>query len=101
MIVLVGLMVYQFVTLNPVSDFITSPLVHIINNSINKRIFPDAWEIARVCPIPKVDHPKNITEYKPISVLPILSKVYERVILNQLLSFFKTSAKNVSDESLL
>ena len=32
----------------------TSPIVHIINNSMDKEIFPDNWKIARVCPIPKV-----------------------------------------------
>ena len=38
--------------IKPVSDHLISPLVHIINNSINKIFFPNSWKIARVCPIP-------------------------------------------------
>ena len=38
----------------------------------------------QICPIPKTKNPKSISEYRPISILPILSKVFERVILKQL-----------------
>ena len=71
----------------PVSEFLISPITHIINNSIDKLVFPNQWKIARICPIPKVDNPANNKDYRPISVLPVLSKVYERVILSQLLDF--------------
>ena len=77
--------------IKPVSDFITSPLAHIINNCIDKCIFPDAWKIARICPIPKVDNPTKPADYRPISVLPIFSKVYERVILKQLSDYIETN----------
>ena len=61
--------------------------MHIINNCIDQKIFPYSWKVAKVCPIPKVDHPTSIEEYRPISVLPVLSKVYERVILHQLCAY--------------
>ena len=64
--------------------------MHIINTSIDQEIFPKQWKISRVCPIPKTDNPTSIKDYRPISVLSVLSKVYERVILNQLWSFIKT-----------
>ena len=67
--------------IKPVSDHLISPLVHIINNSIDKKFFPNSWKIARVWPIPRVDQPTSVKDFRPISVLPILSKVYERVIL--------------------
>ena len=68
----------------PVVDDITSPMVNIINNCIDKNVFPTAWKVARVCPIPKIDNPTDVTKYRPILVLCILSKVFERVILTQL-----------------
>ena len=37
--------------IKPVSDHLIWPLVHIINNSINKKIIPNSWNIARVCSI--------------------------------------------------
>ena len=59
-------------------------MVNIINNCIDKNVSPTAWRVARVCPIPKIDNPIDFTKYRPISVLCILSKVFERVILTQL-----------------
>ena len=78
--------------LKPVVNQITSPIVHIINTSIDKEIFPDSWKVARVCPIPKIDNPVTIKDFRPIFVLPVLSKVYEKVILSQLLNYIEKSA---------
>ena len=75
--------------LKPAVEYITSPMVHIINTSIDQEIFPKQWKISRVCPIPKTDNPTSIKDYRPVSVFSILSKVYERVILNQLCSFIE------------
>ena len=73
-------------------DDIASPIVNIINNCIDKSVFPTAWKIARVCPIPKIDNPIDVTKYRPISVLCILSKVFERVILTQLCNYIEVKA---------
>ena len=78
--------------IKPLADYIASPLVHIINNSIDRGTFPNARKVARVCPIPNVDHPTNIIDYRPISVLPFFSKVYECVILNQLCIFIDSES---------
>ena len=65
-------------------------MVHIINTLIDQEIFPKQWKISRVCPIPKTENLISMKDYRPISVLSVLSKVYERVILNQLCSFIET-----------
>ena len=44
------------------------------------------------CLIPKIETPVKIKDYPPISVLPLLSKVFERVILNQLCKFIEKKA---------
>ena len=54
-----------------------------------KEIFPDSWKVAGVCLIPKIDNPVTVKDFQPISVLPVLSKVYEKVILSQLLNYIK------------
>ena len=82
--------------LKPVAEYITSLMVHIINTSIDQEIFPKQWKISRVCPIPKTDNPTSIKDYRPISVLSVLSKVYERVILNQLCSFIQYQSIRLS-----
>ena len=66
-----------------VAEDITSPIVNIINSSIDKEIFPDSWKVARVCPVSKIDNPMHEKDFRPISILPVLSKIYEKVILKQ------------------
>ena len=53
-------------------------------------------KIARECPVPKVGHAKDATEFRPISILYILSKVFERVILHQLCYFLEVKAQTQS-----
>ena len=45
-----------------------------------------------MCPIPKIDNPVIVKDFRPISILPLLSKAYEKVILSQLLNYIEKSA---------
>ena len=76
----------------PEVDHITSPMVNIINNRIEKNFSPKASKVARVFPIPKIDNPIDVTKYRPILVLYILSKVFEPVILTQLCNHIEVKA---------
>ena len=42
------------------------------------------WKVARISPVPKSNNPTSPSDFRPISVLPVLSKVYERVVLQEL-----------------
>jgi len=48
--------------------------------SINEGVFPDSLKIACITPIPKCRNPQSPSDYRPISVLPTLSKVFEKLI---------------------
>ena len=65
------------------------PLTHIINLSLKHGIFPDNLKIAKVIPIFKQGSRSSCNNYRPISVLSALRKIFERCILNQL-SFYLT-----------
>ena len=62
-------------------------LCHIFNCSLFSNTFPDIWCQAIVIPIPKVSNPTSFTDYRPISILPFLSKILERIVHDQLSSF--------------
>ena len=64
-------------------------MVNLISNCIDKNVFPTAWKTARVCPIPKTDNPIDVTKYRLISVLCILSKAFEHVILTELCNYIE------------
>ena len=78
--------------IKPVSEYLISPLTHIINTCIDHSIFPDDWKISRICPVPKVPNPSALAEYRPISILPVLSKVFERILLQQLTERIETKS---------
>ena len=77
--------------LKPITEYIASPLTHIINSFIQLCDFPDKWKQARITPIPKVDSPQDNNDFRPISILPVLSKIYERLVHNQVVEFFGKS----------
>ena len=59
----------------------------MINLSVLQGDFPSEMKLAKVLPIYKVDNHQLIQNYRPITVLKFFSKVYERVIYNNLLDF--------------
>ena len=64
--------------------FIIDIITDIINVAIAECSFPSQWKIAVVTPLHKGGNPNTLTNYRPISVLPILSKIYEKHILSAL-----------------
>ena len=62
------------------SPSITSPLVYILNLYLLQGIFPDELKIANVIPLYKVDDRMSFNNYRPVSLLCILSKVFEAVM---------------------
>ena len=75
-----------------VADSIAHPLTANINNCIRKYYFPKAWKNARISPFPKVDRQKSEEHFRPISILPTLSKVFEKLMALQMTSFCESES---------
>ena len=60
---------------------IAIPLTHICNLSFNTGVFPSEFKVANVVPIFKSGDEMLFSNYRPVSVLPVFSKIYERLIL--------------------
>ena len=71
-----------------ISEEISPCLSGLINLSFKIGEFPDCLKTARVVPIFKDGDPSNITNYRPISTLPFISKIYEKIMFKRLNSFF-------------
>ena len=65
-------------------------LVELINKSFQKGVFPDCLKIARVTPLFKACDRDQMKNYRPISVSPVLSKVFERIMHNSFYSYLET-----------
>ena len=63
------------------------PLTHIMHMSLVSGVFPTELKVARVVPIFKAGDASNFTNYRPVSVLPLFSKILERLMYTRLLSF--------------
>ena len=69
------------------SHIIAAPLTQIINLSIKTKIFPDSLKHAKVTPCFKKGDKSDKTNYRPISILPIISKLIERHISDQVKNY--------------
>ena len=58
-------------------------LFHVFKLSIKQGIFPDSLKIAKVIPTFKPGAKDNVSNYRPISILPVFSKVLERIMYNR------------------
>ncbi|CAH2090128.1 unnamed protein product [Euphydryas editha] len=65
-------------------DFILPVVCHIFNFSLSSCTFPSVWRNALIIPIPKSSPSSSGTNFRPISILPFLSKVFERIVYSQL-----------------
>ena len=68
------------------------PLAFFINQSITTGIFPSALKIAKVKALFKSGDPHNASNYRPISLLPAFSKIFEKVLLKQLIAYFNENS---------
>ena len=72
---------------------ISRPLSIIFNKSLESGIFPDKWKRAKVTPIHKGNAKNDPNNYRPISVLPIIAKVFEKIAFDQLYAY--ATANNI------
>ena len=74
--------------LKQLADLLAEPLAYIINCSLELSVFPEKLKIAKIIPIHKKENPHLIENYRPISLLPAISKIFEKVVHEQLFSYF-------------
>ena len=70
-------------------------LTDCINTSINDCVFPEELKAATVSPVFKNKESYLKSNYRPISVLPSVSKIFERIICDQMQSYFSTPLLNL------
>ena len=70
-----------------VSNHIAEPLTHIFNVSFTSGVFPSKLKLAKVTPIFKLNDKLSVNNYRSISLLPVFSKLVEKLIHKRLMSF--------------
>merc|ERR1712055_79996 len=69
------------------APYISEPLANIFNASINTGTYPDLLKIARVTPVYKKGSKSDPSNYRPISVLSQVNKIYEKLLNKRLYKY--------------
>ena len=69
---------------------LAEPLTHLFNKLLKSGTYPDIWKRAHVLPLFKKDNPSHCNNYRPISLLPNISKVFEKIVFNHIYNFLST-----------
>lgn len=78
--------------LNKTAEYIAAPLCHIFNQCIASGIYPSLWKEGKIIPLIKDNRLSyNGLNCRPISILPALSKVMEKIIHTQICNYFQNN----------
>ena len=72
------------------SPYIAGSLTYILNLCIEKNVFRSEFQKAKVIPLSKTRYHKNLNDYRPISLLSVLSKLVERHVHKHLVTYLET-----------
>ena len=67
-------------------------ILHLYNSCLSTGVFPDSLKIAMIKPIFKSGDPKQLNNYRPISILPFMSKILEKLIFDRMMEHITTNA---------
>ena len=73
--------------LKQISPVFAEPLTRLFNISITKGLFPNKWKVARVSPLFKDGARDNRSNYRPISILPVFSKLLEKHVAGSFMDY--------------
>ena len=79
--------------------FIEKSLAILFNTSFETSQFPDSRKVARVTPLFKGGEKTNKSNYRPISVLPVISRLFEKLITDQLYQHMNENGQFSNDQS--
>ena len=79
------------IIMKSIIDILFKPLTIINNPMLEAGVFPDKLKIAKVIPLFKKGGPTMLTNYRPISLLPSRSKIFKKIIYQQLYAHFDNS----------
>ena len=76
-----------------------SSLSQIFNLSMSRGIFPDSWKVARVAPVHKSGPADDQSNFRPLSVLPVVARLFVKLVYDQVYSFLNYNKLLYSKQS--
>ena len=75
-----------------INEPLTYPVTKLINKSLQEAFVPEALKVAKVIPIYKTKDKQLLQNYRPISVLPSMSKILEKIVFKRLYGFLDNNS---------
>ena len=66
---------------------LVKPLIILFQNFIKSSHYPDIWKKSNIIPVHKKDDKQLIQNYRPISLLPIFAKIFEKAVFSRIYNF--------------
>ena len=79
-------MVMMISPLEPCDKSLTKPLIILFKNSTKSSYYPDIWKRPNI-PEHKNNDEQLVNSYRPISLLPIFGKIFEKITFNRIYNF--------------
>ena len=73
------------------ADSICKPLSLLFNKSLQSGIFPSEWKKANITPVHKKQDKSVLSNYRPISLLPCIAKIFEKIVYDNLYNYLSTN----------
>ena len=73
------------------ADVVAPSLTCIFNQPLLTGIYPSDWKLAKVTPIFKAGSKTDLNNYRPISVIPAVAKIFEKIIYDQLYNYLNVN----------
>ena len=71
-----------------ISNTVVSPvLAKLFNKCLQEENFPDTLKQSQIIPVPKINSPTALTDFRPISLLPTISKIFEKILYNRMINY--------------
>ena len=74
-----------------ISSYVSGPISDIFNASLLQGKYPDSLKVGKITPIHKKGDHSNINNYRPVTVLSVISKILERLMFNRLYSYLESN----------
>ena len=78
--------------LKPIALELSSPLCTLFNLSLSLNSVPTIWKFANIIPILKKDDPSNPSNYRPVSLLSLIVKIFEKCIYKHVFNFLRENS---------
>ena len=73
-----------------VAAYLLPVILYLVNLSVQKGVFPDELKRAKVIPLHKGGDKRDISNWRPISILPLFSKIYEKVVYKKIYEYMNS-----------